>query len=1259
MARFPQAQPVNVEDFSGGITDQIVTNDVTKAEEMDNLIVTDNKKAKGRDGSDTFPTGTALVPIAAEGGTGDILATATPAGKRIGGLKEFKENSTLIVQAGPKVYANDGTAWTELQGPNSKDGLPQAADDFDANLSASEWRGHMFITNDGDTQPAKIYKDENGDLNLLGAGLPPVAETENYETTTNADGTTDLAQLLVIANDIKLQFNNHRASTELHNSSTESSAVSSADATDFSTLATLAADIRDEWQLHLDDAGAGSPVDHYGISPLSFSTDVSAFPVSTESEIKQLLITIKRDFIFHGMEMSEDGATGGSTAHRDGSIFTIQSRFSLLDECIQMVNEARALLLVHMNENVFQHLVVDTVSIGLIGAEATDEDSLFRLTGELLDAYSNHFRDVTSLSTLHDRVTVSNISIIIQSTEADQELIFSQTPTTLEGCADALNDLKVKFNTHEVNVYIHKGKTDSGAGLQHRLIWNDSIKATTGPTTEPSVDAFSNYFAGIAKVYNLHVDESFTATQHLGSSPALTRLNTDNTQATSPVDDKTLAHAVDDIVTRFSREQNVTSPVGSHAGDQLATTPVMHISNDTNDNRLDQYVDVGFSGTTRFAGGIVPGAYSTIVDRLNELKSKVVSHIADTPAHSVSFQQTIPLPDISVSTYSYAFHYFREYKVGADIVFQDFGPTTVKVFDNLVDPNFGPVVLENITALAEGARDNLDLTNIKLRIYRTVANGNTFYKVGEIASTETSFTDRTDDENLILQETIYTTGGVLSNDRPPESKYLHIVNDYCYYANIVLNGEGEDGENVGIPHRILQSKVGDPDSTPRGNFVDLDEPVVGIGSFNDRPIAFTASSVFRLDGTFDEAGNGFISAVKISDDVGLASNRSLVRVDQGLLFAGSKDGFYITNGLEVRKISDFEDRYTALNDKSNIVGVFDEKNRRVSWATKKTSSSTDNDQLFVLHLNFPFRNQSATFTTASGGSSFSPSALGYFANQVVRGNSNGFLFRHDNTFRTDPVIETTTAPTDWVDETIIWNYKGIATNFGMENSRKWVPFMTMKFKRQSRLALLPRSYNDLGAQVKDMAPVILHGPEFIWNEATTSDFQFIWGDSDFIWDHIEGTVGTFKRRFTSPQIRCDNKQMQFTNANALILSSASSQTATIYSAAKTLTLAADPAIPWPLEFEGYSVAFSVDGFVTDFPITAISGDQLTLTYSDADDQTVQNYPTAALTSWVVRGEQKGDILELLGYSIYYVPFSNTQMQYQGSPQGGAFDSQAS
>lgn len=151
-------QPLDIQDFSGGMTDDYINAAPNKAQALENFFILNNRTIYTRPGTvlDVATNANAQIPLGTE---------------RIGGL--YSHEGSLFVQATNRIYYRNPTAYTHLVGPTSN----KAFTDTDrlTMISKAFWNRHLLLASDAFDKPIKIYKDENGVFQLRTAGLPALA----------------------------------------------------------------------------------------------------------------------------------------------------------------------------------------------------------------------------------------------------------------------------------------------------------------------------------------------------------------------------------------------------------------------------------------------------------------------------------------------------------------------------------------------------------------------------------------------------------------------------------------------------------------------------------------------------------------------------------------------------------------------------------------------------------------------------------------------------------------------------------------------------------------------------------------------------------------------------------------------------------------------------------------------------------------------------------------------------------------------------
>lgn len=590
----------------------------------------------------------------------------------------------------------------------------------------------------------------------------------------------------------------------------------------------------------------------------------------------------------------------------------------------------------------------------------------------------------------------------------------------------------------------------------------------------------------------------------------------------------------------------------------------------------------------------------------------------------------------STSSYVYGFVYSFEYNVGT-VAFEDQGAVT------MVTTTSGAVIgggnAASITAIPVlGASENRDTANIKVKIYRSKDTGSVLRYVGSVTNGTTTYSDTATDASLASAESIYVTGGVLDNDEPPKAALVHVIDGYTLYGHI------KDGSTV-YGNRLMQAVKDDPDSVPAEFLLEFDDDLVGISSFGSNPIVFTSRNIYRCEGFWDEMGRGGMTYVRISDSTGAINNGGIVQTNLGVFFAGS-DGFYWTDGFRVQKISrDLNETYKTLtitaDQKKRVRSDYDKKKRRVWWSFQSDYQGADVDVCYVLDLNFRTNNattinEQMTFTTASGGSSFAPTAIRFFSGDLIRADSRGYVFGHGDDLLSDPLVDTGLSPSSWSKRAITYTYISAAFSFGTGLVRKWVPWCKLTFKNKTDLSVQVKSINDDHKSTKNL-PVIRSRLNTVWGdpEATWSTPESVWNFDGFIEKRL---------RFPAGGLRCSYKQIEITNGNVVVSNSANTCSAGVNSFNKTAVLTDSANVVWNEDCVGMYLALENDGFEREYLIAGRTDDTITM------DPTGATMPDGVF-EWKIRGVPKNERIHLLSYVIHFAALTPTQEVFRDADTG--------
>lgn len=580
-------------------------------------------------------------------------------------------------------------------------------------------------------------------------------------------------------------------------------------------------------------------------------------------------------------------------------------------------------------------------------------------------------------------------------------------------------------------------------------------------------------------------------------------------------------------------------------------------------------------------------------------------------------------------SFIYGFYYSHTYTVFG-LTYETVGPVTLIPLTDSIDPVTGPITISNLPVIANGATDNYDTANIKIKIFRSNADGTFLQQTGEVANGTTVFVDNKSDDDL--QATgipLYTNDGTVDYDPVPLHKFNHVVNNTAYYVHI----KDELGIN---PYKIRQSVPGIPDSAPIDFEADVDDETVGVSSVQSSPMIFCKKFIYRIDQSFDQFGRGGMVPVRVSDNAGCISHNSIVQAEGGIFWFGN-DGVYYSDGYKVTKVSDqLNTRYKGFlkntTQFNRIIGKFYEKERLVVWAMQTNSATRDNDTFLICDLKWGISTR-MTFTTWNG-QTFRPSSLEVFDGDIFRGGPNGFTVRHKENLLTDPKIDNFRSASDWIDETIVWKLKTIHYNFGGTFFRKYPTRVLLTAADSGNTTIQINAINDDGRVTRKCKPIRLRR-DFVWR-----DDDFIWRVTDLVW-RAAGLIEQW-RRFPKGGLRLSTLQLEITNGYSEVTNSDTLGTATYNNAANTITLD-DSNAKWPLNVEDYFIASEDDDYQQEFLVARRTSDSV-ITITDP----LNELPSGPL-KWVIRGFKKGEPLNLLGFNIHWTNVSQTQTTYDASP----------
>lgn len=634
------------------------------------------------------------------------------------------------------------------------------------------------------------------------------------------------------------------------------------------------------------------------------------------------------------------------------------------------------------------------------------------------------------------------------------------------------------------------------------------------------------------------------------------------------------------------------------------------------------------------------GAASALTDmktKYNQHDNDSTAHTSGGGSHQITTKSTrseLISGTAGGNTYLYAIHYKYTYYTSNKTFIENSDVLYLEIA-SIAAPDSNAITL---TLPALSSLDEYNISNIKVAIFRTFNGGQDFFKVDEVDASTATYSDSKSDDDIENNAPIYTSGNILPDEPPPKAEFSVQV------GGILVLGNIKDGR-LSLPNFITISKPNRIYSFPSSFRLEFEQDVKGLGFINTYPIAFLDSKIYRVEGNFDSSGQGFLRKRMISDTVGTVSHKSIVNTKLGVFFA-AVDGFYFTDGFNLRKIStDINHTYDALGDIDDIEGTYDKLNNRVMWTSKRDTSSSYNDSIFVAHLDYPSIKEGFAFTFLDGGeniSNFYTTGVSFdndsTSNNLLRLHPSGYLIYHDDSFSDDSFVNTSKTPDLWDTETIFYQIDTVDLDFRNSKIRKWVPKLNINARNVSALSLQIQSANDTTNSFVNLKEIIDQS-NLAWGDPSIE-----WGDPSVLWNLIP-TISAW-RYFPAirQSIRCMFKQLRFKNAYITIDGSASLGEVEVVASSNTITLNDHPTVEWASNLVNYFVSFAHESYAFDYKVTAISGADITV----ADPS--NTLTDSGSTEFLIKGYKKGEILNLSNYVLSYAPITQVTVSTE---QGNA------
>lgn len=648
------------------------------------------------------------------------------------------------------------------------------------------------------------------------------------------------------------------------------------------------------------------------------------------------------------------------------------------------------------------------------------------------------------------------------------------------------------------------------------------------------------------------------------------------------------------------------------------------------------------SVTHALTSTVAPTSTAECLVVLDDLKTKYNAHDNDASAHvahgthQVTASRT-PTVTATAGTanYLYKFIYRYTYTVN-NVTFEALG-TPVSVTASLLATS--TKTISNIPAISNGSTRCYDTAAISVDIYRTADAGTVYYYVGRVTNGTTTFSDTVLDAALVLSPTIYTNGGALERDTPPRAKYIHIINNIAIFGNLKLG-------TIQYESKLRFSIPDSPDGCPESLEADCEVPITGVNSFGNNPVVFGRDRMYRAEGTFDELGRGNVQLLEISRTKGCVSNNGIVQIPGGIVFPGI-DQFYFTDAyqvipIDVHHVTSYKALVSSSSYEPKITGRYDSAENRVYWCVADGTTNNDNNKIWILDLNFPASlSPMSPFTKISNTSSWSPTDIEFYNGTTVLADTRGYLFKFDSNTFTDPQVDTTSNPSTWSTNSVIYDYEGFASSFNSVSAYKFVPSITLQAKNTGNITIQIKSNNEDSGDFKSLKEIRTR------DGITWGDPNIVWGSTTFSYPWNIAKLVRAMRLFPAGSTRMIYKQVIITNSYTIIYNSDGISTGNVDGTAKTLTLT-NATLTLPTEIVNYYVSFASDNYTADFQIITYNSATV-FTFSDPSNIVL----TQSATKWVIKGYKKGERLNLLSYSLAYAMLGEHQSAYRGETGGNA------
>lgn len=519
-------------------------------------------------------------------------------------------------------------------------------------------------------------------------------------------------------------------------------------------------------------------------------------------------------------------------------------------------------------------------------------------------------------------------------------------------------------------------------------------------------------------------------------------------------------------------------------------------------------------------------------------------------------------------------------------------------------------VTMNIPAFPSGGYDTADAVEgtLYLDLYRTTNGGTTYYKVTSVTMTNATQTyadnlaDTTLDDNVVL----FTQTGEMDNadfETTSIKFQSYTIRDGTMYA-------------VVAPNLIYQSKANAPRMFGETAYTSVDEYLYGIANTPNGIVAMSESKVWRIDGFFEDSGDGGLVPSVIGYADRPLNPAAIVQTSDGAYWLSSS-GIWFTDGVNVRYLSKYNKDYViaayyGMQDHF-IHGVYAAQEDRIYWMC--SASSGRSSTILVFDIRYSTADSSVVYKWhrySRNEASIAANNIG--TDTLAIGDTEGYVYAKFTDYGADSRYAAGVSSSSWGTREINFSIETPEFSFGSLSARKYLPSVTVTLDVQSSLYQNYHGYKQC------------IGVEHLHDNTAEGDLKDI-----LLTTSISG-IRTVKRHIPAGSLRCHTKGLRLAPAYVALYTSADASyntTCEINATLKTATLTNTATYVWPGDILDYYISFETDDYTRDYQITVRTDD--TVTFSDSGNNSV----TGSAKGWVIRGTPKGQKIKFLGLSFAY------------------------